>query len=1007
VSERTKKLEEIFHRALESATPEQREKFLNEACPGDADLRRDVEALLKATPAGDELFQPSERTSLHSGNVSIAAVTEQAGMVIGPYKLLQKIGEGGMGVVYMAEQEQPVRRKVALKIIKLGMDTRQVIARFEAERQALAIMDHPHIAQVLDAGTTDAGRPYFVMELIHGVPMTEFCQTNQLSTEQRMKLFIPICHAIQSAHQKGIIHRDIKPSNVLVTLHDGMPHPMVIDFGVAKAIDQKLTEKTLFTNCAMMIGTPAYMSPEQAEMSKLDVDTRSDIYSLGVLLYELLTGTTPFSEERLRSVAYLEMQRIIVEEEPERPSTRLRQQSIGGSSIGNSKSIIDSDLDWIVMKCLEKDRDRRYETANELAADIQAEADDQPVLARPPSASYRLQKFVRRNKLEFAAGTFALVILIVAVAVSSWQAVRAKRAEETARKQALKATRAEQSAQDQAKDAAAIKDFLVRQVLALNPYVEAEPDPGRRPLVDRIARAAETEFEDSPKIEAELRFALGAAYAGLADYREAANQAERAYVIRREVLGSQHSDTLWALAAIAQFYPLIGRSQEARHLMTNALRIIRGSPHAWSEGEAEVLWTYGMHVNLEKSPAEALPHLRESMVVTKQTLDPKDFRFRGKMWVLAHVSTRAGQWAEAETLWAEGVRQCEQDFGTEHPQTAQFLKGQAHFFLAVNRAKEARLNLERIIPIYHRTLGTNHNNGLDAEGLLAEACEKLGRLDESLRLYTSLYPRWKKHFPSIAARDKCEDIAGFFIRHRRYDEARAVFQGMNDSFEKTPPANGAEFEMMIAAAAATKGWCAAGAVYRKHGDQFAGDTAGLRTHCSMLLFCRDATAYHQVVTKALASARGTTNLDEQRRIAELVSFGPVTFSAEQAQQCDALVESFERVLATVSTNQHLWHRTIATMKFRRGQFPESLAHLEVALKSQKSGSERARLLVLKAMNLHALARPKDARAAFSEAEVIMKPRLLDNLPEREGFLNYNERTYLIFHREAQALLDLK
>jgi eukaryotic-like serine/threonine-protein kinase len=1009
VSERTKKLEAIFHAVSELRTPEERESYLNEACLADADLRREVEALLKAASVGEELFGPWKKTRLDSEGVPVKPLTEQVGSMIGRYKLLEKIGEGGMGVVYMAEQEQPVRRKVALKIIKLGMDTRQVVARFEAERQALAMMDHPNIARVLDGGATDAGRPFFVMELVQGVPITEFCEMNHLPIQQRLQLFIPVCQAIQSAHQKGIIHRDIKPSNVLVTMHDAAPHPMVIDFGVAKAIDRNLTEKTLFTNFATMIGTPAYMSPEQAEMSKLDVDTRSDIYSLGVLLYELLTGTTPFPEERLRSVAYGEMQRIIAEEEPERPSTRLKKRAIAVSvsPLVTRHSLLATDLDWIVMKCLEKDRNRRYETATGLAGDIQAHLNDEPVVARPPSATYRLQKFVRRNKLEFTAATLVLIVLIVAVAVSSWQAVRAKRAEEIAREQSNKAMGAEQSAQEQAKDAEAIKDFLVRQVLAVNPYVEPEPDPGRRTMVDRVARATQTEFADRPKIEAELRFALGIAYAGLGDNREAANQFEKAYAIRRDVLGPQHSDTLWALAAIAQFYPLIGRSQEARHLMTNALGIIRRSPHPLSSGEAEVLWTYGWQVSLERPPAEALPYLREAMVVAQKTLDPKDFRLKHKMWAFAYLATRAGQWEEAETLWAEGVRQCEQDFGADHPLTAQFLKGQAHLFLRLNRVEDARLILERSIPIYHRTLGTNHNNGLDAEGLLAEAYEKLGRFEESAKLYTVLYQRWEKRLPSITARDKCEDIASFFVRHRRYDEAKAVFRGMNDSFEKNPPVNKAEFEMMVAATAAIKGWCAAGEVYQKHGDQFARDAAGWRNHCSMLLYCSDATAYHQVLTKVLASARGMTNLADQRRIAELISFGPVTFSAEQAQQCDALVESFEHALATVSTNQHLWHRAIAMIEFRRGQFPKSLAHLEIALKAQKSGQERARLLVLKAMNLHALDRPKDSRAAFDESDAIMNSRLLDDLPEREGFLNYNERTYLIFHREAQTLLGLK
>ncbi len=1009
VSERTKKLEAIFHAVSELRTPEERESYLNEACRADADLRREVEALLKAAPAGEELFRPCEKSRLDSDGVPVVPLTEQVGSMIGRYKLLEKIGEGGMGVVYMAEQEQPVRRKVALKIIKLGMDTRQVVARFEAERQSLAMMDHPNIARVLDGGATDAGRPFFVMELVQGVPVTEFCETNDLSIQQRLQLFIPVCQAIQSAHQKGIIHRDIKPSNVLVTMHAAAPHPMVIDFGVSKAIDQKLTEKTLFTNFATMIGTPAYMSPEQAEMSKLDVDTRSDIYSLGVLLYELLTGTTPFPEERLRSVAYGEMQRIIVEEEPERPSTRLKKRAIAGSvsPLVTRHSPLATDLDWIAMKCLEKDRNRRYETASGLAADIQAHLNDEPVLARPPSATYRLQKFVHRNKLEFAAATFAVVILILAVAVSSWQAVRAKRAEEIAREQSIKAMGAEQSAQEQANDAEAIKDFLVRQVLAVNPYVDPEPDPGRRSMVDRVARAAQKEFADRPKIEAELRFALGIAYAGLGDSPEAVNQFEQAYAIRRNVLGPQHSDTLWALAAIAQFYPSIGRSQEATHLMTNALGIIRSSAHAWSQGEAEVLWTYGVQVSREKSAAEALPHLREAMAVTKQTLDPRDFRFKHKMTFLAYFTMKAGQWDEAETLFAEGVRQCEQDLGTEHPMTAQFLKHQAHLFLQLGRVEEARTNLERIVPIYHRTLGTNHSNGLDAEGLLAEAYEKLGRVEESGRIYASLYPRWEKHLPSITALDKYDDIVKFFIRHRRYDKAKAAYQVLNVSFEKHPPERSEDFEMMIAAAAAIKGWCAAGEVCRKYGDQFAGDAAGWRNHCSMLLFCSDGTAYHQVVTKALAWVRGTTNLADQRRIAELVSFGPITLSAEQAQLCDALVRSLQYALATVSTNQHLWHRTIATMQLRRGQFPESLAHLEIALESQKPGRERARLLVLKAMNLHALARPNEARAAFDEAEAFMKPRLLDDLPEREGFLNYNERTHLIFHREAEALLGLK
>ena len=358
-------------------------------------------------------------------------VSEQPGTVIGPYKLLQQIGEGGMGTVYMAEQTRPVQRKVALKVIKPGMDSRQVIARFEAERQALAMMDHVNIARVLDAGATESGRPYFVMELVHGVPITKYCDDNHLTPRERLELFVPVCQAIQHAHQKGIIHRDIKPSNVMITLYDGKPVPKVIDFGVAKATEQKLTERTLFTQYGTMVGTLEYMSPEQAEMSALGVDTRSDIYSLGVLLYELLTGSTPLSHKRVTEAAYAEILRMIKEEEPPRPSTRLSDSGEALASISAQRhmepakltKLVRGELDWIVMKTLEKDRNRRYETANGFAADVQRYLDDEPVQACPPSAWYRFRKFARRNKTALATAAVvvsALCIATIGLAISNF-----------------------------------------------------------------------------------------------------------------------------------------------------------------------------------------------------------------------------------------------------------------------------------------------------------------------------------------------------------------------------------------------------------------------------------------------------------------------------------------------------------------------------------------------------------------------------------------------------------
>jgi serine/threonine protein kinase len=488
--------ETLLALALEKPA-EKRPAFLDAMCDGDPALRARLAERLAAPEAAQPAAPaPSTRPVAATIKLNLPEAPDEAiGQTFGNYKLLQKIGEGGCGAVYMAEQDRPVRRRVAVKVIKLGMDTKSVIARFEAERQALALMDHPNIAKVLDAGATDTGRPFFVMELVRGIKITEYCDQNHLDTRQRLDMFIQICQAIQHAHQKGIIHRDIKPSNILVTLHDGVPVPKVIDFGIAKATtDQRLTDKTLFTAYEQFIGTPAYMSPEQAEMSGLDVDTRSDIYSLGVLLYELLTGKTPFDPKELIASGLDAMRKRIREEEPVRPSTRLH--TLEGADLTTTAkhhgvempklmSLLRGDLDWIVMKCLEKDRMRRYETANGLAADLKRHLNNEPIVARPPSTAYKFQKAFRRNKLVFAAGIAVFAALMLGIIATTWQAVRATQAEQ-------EALAAKTLALQSRSDAEKLSNFMLDDF-----YTQLEPT-GQFEAVAELAKRAVAYYDSLP-----------------------------------------------------------------------------------------------------------------------------------------------------------------------------------------------------------------------------------------------------------------------------------------------------------------------------------------------------------------------------------------------------------------------------------------------------------------------------------------------------------------------------
>ena len=615
------RVKQVFLAALEKDAGALRSAYLEQICGQDLDLRQRVEALLARHEEAGSFLQPPAPVL---GTTLDEPLTERPGTVIGAYKLLEQIGEGGFGVLFMAEQLQPVRRRVALKVLKPGMDTRQVVARFEAERQALALMDHPNIAHVLDGGQTVAGRPYFVMDLVRGVPITQFCDDNHLAVRERLELFVSVCQAVQHAHHKGIIHRDLKPSNVLVMMHDDVPVAKVIDFGIAKATGQQLTEKTLFTNFAQMIGTPIYMSPEQALMSGLDVDTRSDIYSLGVLLYELLTGTTPFDKKRLRTMDYEEMCRVIREEEPAKPSTRI---STLGPAAATTLSVarksdpkklsqlFRGELDWIVMKCLEKDRNRRYETANGLAMDVERYLHDEPVLACPPSAGYRLGKFARKYRtLLRVSGAFVL-LLVLAATVSIWQAVRATLAGDRALGAEQQALEAEQQALEErdrsqasfrmARDAV---DRLFTQVSQSPKLKTQSMEKFRKELLQDAREFYERfirERFDAPSV----RYDLGLAYHRLAeihwelgDYVAAADSSTKAVAILGE-LASAHPETaeyqrdlVASYSTLGLVYSTTARWEEANAAYQQALAIaeqqVRAHPEV-TEYEYALAKTYG------------------------------------------------------------------------------------------------------------------------------------------------------------------------------------------------------------------------------------------------------------------------------------------------------------------------------------------------------------------------------------------------------------------------------
>jgi serine/threonine protein kinase/tetratricopeptide (TPR) repeat protein len=780
-------LESLYFAALEKPAA-QRAVFLDAACGADLDLRARVERLLAAHPkvggfldgpavTADLPAEPSTATFDSDGSATsdLPGRDERVGaMVGGKYKLIEGIGEGGMGQVFLAQQTEPVKRIVAVKVIKAGMDSRAVLARFEAERQALAMMDHPNIARVLDAGATESGRPFFVMELVRGVPITQFCDERKLTPHQRLELFVPVCNAIQHAHQKGVIHRDIKPSNVLVAMYDDRPVPKVIDFGVAKAAGQTLTDKTLITGFGAVVGTPEYMSPEQANLNNLDIDTRSDIYSLGVLLYELLTGTTPVDRKSLGKAAILEILRIVREVEAPKPSAKLSTidalptvAANRGTEPSKLSKLIKGELDWVVLKALEKDRTRRYDTINAFARDIQRYLADEIVEARPPSTGYRLKKLVRRHKGQVTAASLVLVALLAGIIGTSVGLVQANasakkerdandvaqaakteaeiaaKSEEAAKVEAQNAAIREKGANEKTRRSLAQLEKGVEQFAGLlkgiNPREEELGGPTvyeqLRQRAEKAADALDADAFADPLATARLQMIFGDTLRGLGNAGKAAELLVKARLTRERELGPSHPDTLAALESLAAAYYEAGKTTQAIELYERVRDARMKKPGPDHPDTLDALAGLALAYNAAGKSTQAIELLEQIRDTRLKKLGPDHPDSLATLGMLAVAYEAAGKTMQAIELYERARNARVKKLGPDHPETLAAVNNLAVGYMSAGKTMQAIELLERVRDVQLQKLGPNHPETLFTLGNLASAYQKIGKMALAVELY--------------------------------------------------------------------------------------------------------------------------------------------------------------------------------------------------------------------------------------------------------------------------------
>jgi eukaryotic-like serine/threonine-protein kinase len=802
--------ESLFAAAIEKSSADERQAFLEGACAGNDALRKRVERLLAADQHSSGILEHAPDAGLPKDWQPPLADDR---VFAGRFKLREKLGEGGMGEVWVADQTQPVRRRVALKIVRTGADSARMLARFDQERQALALMDHPNIAKVFDAGIDSvdedqqsgvkdqglsgpnpnadsgrlspwAGRPYVVMELIKGVSITQYCDKAKLVPRARLELFIQVCHAVQHAHQKGIIHRDLKPSNILVGLYDGKPVPKVIDFGIAKATGPRLTEQTIYTEVGVLVGTLEYMSPEQAERNNLDIDTRSDVYALGVVLYELLTGTTPLQRKRTKDAGLWDLLRMIREEEPPRPSARLTTTEEMPSIAANRglepkklNGLLRGELDWIVMKCLEKDRARRYETASGLAMDLKRYLADLPVEASPPSAGYRFKKFLRRHKRPVLVASIIFVLLVAGIVGTTLGLKLAS--DRLAQVEAEK-----QRADEERSIAKAVDDFLQKDLLDQADIGNQAAGNERnrnitvRELLDRAAQGLETRFAGQERTEAAIRLTVGRAYQAVGAYPTAQKHMERAVAIRQAKLGPGHPETLEGMENLAGLYSVRGEYGEAQRLYEQVLKTRRADNGDNNANTLQSMNDLGLLFLLRGMFEKAEPLLQAALDGRRAKLGPDHLETLESTRNLARLYSSRNQFHKAEPLHKQALDGLRAKLGADHPRTIVAMHNMAEPYIKWGRYEEAESTFTELVAVRRTKLGPDHPETLAAMHDLAVVYELRRDYEKAESLFKQVLARRRATLesghPDMFA--TMQQLASVYLLQGQYKEAEPLFK---------------------------------------------------------------------------------------------------------------------------------------------------------------------------------------------------------------------------------------